>query len=119
MLNAYAYAGLVKATKAPKLNKQYTDSLVFYTGKADKLPVKVSFFEFSKGADATQLSGTIENRSSAAKTYPLTVDFLDKTGKVLFTETVSVGPVPAKGSKEFTIKSAKGGVAAFRYKPVV
>jgi hypothetical protein len=47
------------------------------------------------------------------------VDFLDKAGKVLFTETVSVGPVPAKGSKEFSIKSAKGGVAAFRYKPVV
>ncbi|HYN83218.1 MAG TPA: hypothetical protein VES88_17200 [Gemmatimonadaceae bacterium] len=119
MLNAFAYAGLVKATKAAKLNKQYTDSLVYYTGKADKLAVKVSFFEFSKGTDATKLSGTIENRSSAAKTYPLTVDFLDKAGKVLFTETVSVGPVPAKGSKEFTIKSAKGGVAAFRYKPVV
>jgi len=119
MLNAYAYAGLVKATKAAKLNKQYTDSLVVYTTKAEKLGVKVTFFEFSKGTEATQLSGTIENRTAAAKTYPFTVDFLDKTGKVLFTETVSVGPVPPKGSKEFTIKSAKGGVAAFRYKPVI
>lgn len=118
MLNAYAYAGLVKATKAAKLNKQYTDSLVYYTGKADKLGVKVSFLEFSKGADATQLAGTVENQTAAPKTYPLSVDFLDKTGKVIFTETVSVGPVPAKGSKEFTIKTAKGGASAFRYKPV-
>lgn len=118
LLNAYAYAGLVKATKAAKLNKQYTDSLVYYTGKADKLAVKVSFLEFSKSAEATQLVGTIENRTAAAKTYPLSVDFIDKAGKVLFTETVSVGPVPAKGTKEFTIRSAKGGVSAFRYKPI-
>ncbi len=119
MLNAYAYAGLLKATKAAKLNKQYTDSLVVYTTGAEKMGVKVTFFEFSKGAEATQLSGTIENRAATAKTYPFTVDFLDKTGKVLFTETVSVGPVPPKGSKEFSIRSAKGGVTAFRYKPVV
>lgn len=118
MLNAYAYAGLVKATKAPKLNKQYTDSLVFYTGKADKLPVKITFTEFSRSSESTQLGGTIENRSTAAKTYPLSVDFLDNKGTVLFTETVSVGPVPPKGTKEFTIKAAKGGVSAFRYKPL-
>ena len=118
MLNAYAYAGLVKATKPGKLNKQYTDSLVYYTGKADKLSVKVSFIEFSRSSEATQLVGAIENRSTALKTYPLTVDFLDNKGQVLFTETVSVGPVPAKASKEFTIKSAKGGVSAFRYKPL-
>ncbi len=119
MLNAYAYAGLVKATKAAKLNKQYTDSLVAYTTKAEKMGVKVTFFEFSKGTESTQLSGTIENRAATAKTFPFTVDFLDKAGKVLFTETVSVGPVPPKGSKEFSIRSAKGGVAAFRYKPLV
>jgi hypothetical protein len=79
----------------------------------------VTFFEFSKRTESTQLSGTIENRATTAKTYPFTVDFLDKAGKVLFTETVSVGPVPPKGSKEFSIRSAKGGVAAFRYKPLV
>jgi tetratricopeptide (TPR) repeat protein len=118
MLNAYAYAGLVKATKPGKLNKQYTDSLVLYTGKADKLSVKVSFIEFSRSSEATQLVGTIENRGTTAKTYPLAVDFLDSKGQVVSTETVTVGPVPAKGSKEFTIKSAKGGVSAFRYKPV-
>lgn len=118
MLNAYTYAGLLKTTKAGKLNKQYTDSLVYYSGKADKMPVKVTITEFSRGTDSTTLAGMIENRSTSSKTYPLTVDFLDPKGQLLFSETVSVGPVEAKKIKEFRIKSAKGGVSAFRYKPL-
>ena len=119
MLWAYSYAGLLKTTKTGKLNKQYTDSLVYYNGKADKMPVRVSFIEFTRTSNGTTLAGSIENKSAAAKTYPLSVDFLDRTGQVLFTEAVTVGPVPAKGTKEFRIKSAKGGVAGFRYKPLV
>ena len=119
MLSAYAYAGLLKATKAGPLNKKYTDSLVYYNGKADKMPVKVQFTEFSRTSEGTTLAGTIENKGTIGKTYPLTVDFLDRTGKVVFTETVSVGPVAPKSSKEFRIKSATGGAAAYRYKPLI
>jgi tetratricopeptide (TPR) repeat protein len=118
MLNAYGYAGLAKNTKAPKLNKQYTDSIVYYNSKADKMGVKVVFTEFSRNTDGTTLSGIIENHSTTSKTYPLSVDFLDRAGQVLFIENVSVGPVAPKGSKEFTIRSPKGGVAGFRYKPL-
>ena len=119
MLSAYAYAGLLKTTKPGKLNKEYTDSLVYYNAKADKMTTKVSVTEFSRTAEATTLVGTIENKGTVAKTYPLSVDFLDRTGQVLFTETVTVGPVPPKGSKEFTINRPKGGVAAYRYKPLI
>lgn len=119
MLNAYSYAGLLKANKTAKLTKQYTDSLVYYSAKADKLPVKVSFTEFSRNAEGTTLVGTIENRSTTAKTYSLAVDFLDRAGQVLFTESVSVGPVAPKATKSFRIRSEKGGVAGFRYKPPV
>lgn len=119
MLNAYSYAGLLKTNKTGKITKQYTDSLVYYSGKADKMPVKVSFTEFSRNAEGTTLVGSIENRGTVAKTFPLSVDFIDRAGQVLFTESVSVGPVAPKGSKEFRIKSAKGGVAGYRYKPIV
>jgi hypothetical protein len=119
MLSAYSYAGLLKATKAGPLNKKYTDSLVYYNGKADKMPVKVQFTEFSRTSESTTLAGTIENRSAAAKTYSFSVDFLDKAGQLLFSETAQVGPVPAKGTKEFRIKVAKGGVAGYRYKPLI
>ena len=118
MLYAYSYAGLLKNTKAGKLNKQYTDSLVYYSGKADKMPMKLAITEFTRGTDSTSLTGTIENKGTAAKTYSLSVDFIDKTGQVVSTESVSVGPVAPKSTKEFKIKSAKGGVAAFRYKPL-
>jgi hypothetical protein len=119
MLNAYSYAGLLKTNKTGKIAKQYTDSLVYYSGKADKMPVKVSFTEFSRNAEGTTLVGSIENRGTVAKTFPLSVDFLDRAGQVLFTESVSVGPVAPKASKEFRIKSAKGGVTGYRYKPIV
>lgn len=119
MLNAYSYAGLLKTNKTGKIAKQYTDSLVYYSGKADKLPVKVSFTEFSRNAEGTTLVGSIENRGTVARTFSLSIDFLDRAGQVLFTESVSVGPVAPKGSKEFRIKSAKGGVAGYRYKPIV
>lgn len=119
MLNAYTYAGLLKTAKTgTKLNKQYTDSLVYYSGKADKMPMKVTVTEFSRGTDSTTLAGMVENRSTASRTYPLTVDFLDQKGQVLFSETVSVGPVEAKKIREFRIRSGKGGVSAFRYKPL-
>lgn len=119
MLNAYSYAGLLKTNKTGKLSKQYTDSLVYYSGKADKMLAKVTFTEFSRNADGTTLAGQIENKGTVAKTFPLSVDFLDRAGQVLFTEAVSVGPVTPKSTKEFKIKSAKGGVSGFRYKPLI
>jgi hypothetical protein len=83
------------------------------------MPVKLSITEFTRAPDATTLGGTIENKGTVAKTYNLSVDFLDKSGKVISTETTSVGPVGPKGSKEFKVKTAKGGIAAFRYKPLI
>ena len=96
----------------------YNDSLVYWNNKSEKLPVKVSFTEFSRNSEGTTLAGTIENRSTASKTYTLAVDFLDANGAVLFTETATVGPVAPKASKEFKIKSSKTGVAGYRYKPI-
>jgi tetratricopeptide (TPR) repeat protein len=118
MLNAYSYAGLLKTNKTGPLNKKYTDSLVYFSGKADKMPVKLTVTEFTRAPESTTLGGTIENKSKTSQTYNLSVDFLDKTGKVLFTESTSVGPVAAGGKKDFSIKVSKGGVAAYRYKPI-
>lgn len=119
MLYAFSYAGLLKNTKQAALTKKYTDSLTFYNAKAEKLGVRVAFTEFSRAADATTLRGTIENRAATPKSFTLVVDFLDRAGNVLFTETTNVGPIAAKSTKEFTIKTSKGGVSGFRYKPVV
>jgi tetratricopeptide (TPR) repeat protein len=118
MLYAFEYAGKLKKKVDLKTQKMLNDSLVYYNNKAEKLPVKVSFSEFSRNSDGTTLAGDIENRSTTPKTYTMSVDFLGPDGSVLFTETQTVGPVPPKGKGEFKIHNAKQGVAGYRYKPL-
>lgn len=119
MLYAFTYAGKLKSKHTAALTRAYNDSLMFYNSKSEKMPVKVSFTEFSRNSEGTTLAGEIENRGTTAKTYSLVLDFLGSKGEVLATETTSVGPVAAKRMKEFRIKSDKTGVAGYRYKPVI
>ena len=67
LLYAFAYQGLYKGTKDKKLQKIYTDSLVYFNNKSENAPVKVSVTEFTRRPDATMLGGTIENRGTTAK----------------------------------------------------
>ena len=117
-LYAFAYQGMYKGTKDKKLQKIYTDSLVYWNNKSVSLPVKLTVTEFSRQPTQTSIGGTIENRGTTPKTYTLTLDFLDKAGTVIDTQTVTVGPVAPKSSKTFTIESTKGGAYGFRYKPL-
>ena len=80
LLYAFAYQGLYKGTKDKKLQKIYTDSLVYFNGKSENVPVKLAVTEFTRRPDQTTLAGTIENRGTAAKTYTVNVEFLDKSG---------------------------------------
>ena len=118
LLYAFAYQGLYKGTKDKKLQKIYTDSLVYFNNKSENAPVKVAVTEFSRRADGTVLAGEIENRSTTAKTYTFSVDLLDKSGNVIGSETASVGPVAPKSKGTFRINSTKGGVYGYRYKPL-
>ena len=118
LLYAFAYQGLYKGTKDKKLQKIYTDSLVYFNNKSENAPVKVLVTEFTRRPDATMLGGTIENRGTTAKTYTLNVDLLDKSGAVVSSETATVGPVAPKKSGAFKITTAKGGVYGYRYKPI-
>lgn len=118
LLYAFAYQGLYKGTKDKKLQKIYTDSLVYFNAKSENLPVKLAVTEFTRRPDQTLLGGTIENRGTTPKTYTVNVEFLDKSGAVISTETTTVGPVAPKKSGTFKITSAKGGAYGYRYKPV-
>jgi len=101
-----------------KTQKMYNDSLVYWNTKSEKLPVKVTFTEFSRNSDGTTLAGEIENRSTTSKTYTMTVEFLGFDGSVVATETQSVGPVAPKAKGQFSVHSAKQQVAGYRYKPL-
>jgi len=118
LLYAFAYQGLYKGTKDKKLQKIYTDSLVYFNNKSENAPVKLTVNEFTRRADGTTVVGSIENRSAASKTYSVSMDFVDKTGAVVDTQTATVGPVAAKSKATFKISSPKGGVYGYKYKPL-
>ncbi|MFN2635611.1 MAG: tetratricopeptide repeat protein [Gemmatimonadaceae bacterium] len=118
LLYAFAYQGLYKATKDKKLQKIYTDSLVYFNAKSENAPVKLSVSEFTRRPNETIFAGSIENRGTTSKTYTLSVDFIDKSGAVISTETATVGPVAPKAKQSFRITSPKGGAYGYRYKPV-
>jgi tetratricopeptide (TPR) repeat protein len=118
LLYAFAYQGLYKGTKDKKLQKIYTDSLIYWNGKSENAPVKLAVTEFTRRATETTIGGTIENRGTTAKTYTVNVELLDKSGSVVDTQSATVGPVSPKSTKTFKLTSAKGGVYGYRYKPL-
>jgi len=118
LLYAFAYQGLYKGTKDKKLQKIYTDSLIYWNGKSENAQVKLSVNEFTRRANETTVGGTVENRGTAAKTYTVNIELLDKSGTVVDTQTATVGPVSPKSTGTFRVTSAKGGVYGYRYKPL-
>lgn len=119
LLYAFAYVGKLKKKTDAKTTKAYNDSLVYWNNLSEKMPVKVTFTEFSRNSEGTTLAGTVENRGTVAKTYTVNFEFVGADGNVIFAETATVGPVAPKRSKEFRIKNPKLGVVAYRYKPVI
>ncbi|NUO62243.1 MAG: hypothetical protein HOQ11_02630 [Gemmatimonadaceae bacterium] len=115
---AGVYQGLNKAEKNTKIKAALTDTLLQAYNKYEKMPTVVTIKTFSKNATSATLGGTIENRGTAAGSYALTVEFLDKTGKVLATQTTNVGPVAPKASAEFKVDATAPGIVAFRYQPL-
>ena len=142
---AYAYQGLAKGTTAPAQKKVYTDSLIKYSKLTDEMPVKVSFTEFTRGESRAVLGLNIEARkigdaantsrpassaragarpaaaaasTGAPKSYTFAFEFLDRSGAVVDTQNVTVGPLAVGETKSQRVESQKGGVTAFRYKLV-
>jgi len=113
---ARGYQAASKIEKSAALKKAYTDSVVTVFAKYEKMPTVVNIRSFTHNGDDHTLSGTITNRGTAPASYTLSVDFLDKTGAVISTQTASVGPVAPKADGSFKIQVHAAGVAGFRYK---
>lgn len=130
-LLAYAYAHLNRtyttrakaAAKNPALEKALADSarmtidsaLKFNAIIRDSLPALVAFKTFTPGQPTVELSGDVTNQTDKATTFSIKVDFLDKSGAVVQSQTATVGPVPAKTAAPFSVKGAGASIIAFRY----
>lgn len=118
LMNAYLYSGLLKAAKTAKDRRMYTDSLVYYKEKSDKMPMRVSFTEFSRAESEVTIAGDIENLGKAARTFNVNFEFVDKTGKVVASQQTTVGPVSPKGKQKFRVAVPAKDVAGYRYRPI-
>lgn len=128
-----AYNALAKKAKLPKAIKAYEDSARFYFDSAkavadsalkyntiaEGIPMKVGFNEFSQTEDKATLGGTIANTTDQSQTYTMKVDFLDINGKVVTSQTTTVGPVAPGQGGHFSVTGTGAGIAAFRYAPLV
>jgi len=128
-----SYNALAKKAKLPKSVKAYedsartyfdsakavADSALKYNMIAEGFPMKVTFNEFSTAEDKSTLGGSISNSSDQSQTYTVKVDFLDVGGKVVSSQTTTVGPVAPGQSGRFSVSGTGAAVAAFRYAPLV
>jgi hypothetical protein len=94
------------------------NKLVDWNTKADSMPMKVEFTEFTPGATKTTLSGDIINKTDKEQSYTLNVEFLDKTGKVVGTGKATVDKVRPNGRGNFSLTSTVADIAAFKYAPL-
>ena len=78
---AHRKALIDSAAKMDPLQRASLNQIVAWNTKADSMPVKVAFTEFTSGAQKTTLSGRILNRTPKEQTYTINVEFLDKDGK--------------------------------------
>jgi hypothetical protein len=116
-LVAIAYQGQAKAAKDPKAKKALNDSVSKYVTESEKVPVKISFSEFTHDGDKYKVAGTAENLGSTPKNDSIKVEFLDKSGNVVATQSAPLALGP-KETKPFTVEADGSSIAAFRYAPI-
>lgn len=117
-LLAASYQTMAKTESNAAKKKALNDSVLKYIEKGEKLPVALTFNAFDHSGATHRLSGTVENRSAAEKTYKVRFEFLDANGGVVATKEQSIGPVAPKARSSFEVVVEQSGIVAYRYAPV-
>jgi tetratricopeptide (TPR) repeat protein len=118
MMFAFAAQDLQKDAKTPADKKSWVDTLTKYSGIADKLSAKVEVTGFTRSADKAEVTVNVEQAGEGSGTYTVDMEFLDKSGTVVSSDSQKVGPI-AKGEKKTVTLTGKGaGIVSFRYKPL-
>ncbi|HET9685076.1 MAG TPA: hypothetical protein VFP15_13305 [Gemmatimonadaceae bacterium] len=143
-LAARAYLALAKAAQAKKntsVAAAYNDSTLSWYSRGNKLPVEVTFSEFTPSDKELTIAGSVMDRrdkvdagstpAKAAKgkaakapakvtTFPpkaVTLNFeaLDKSGAVLGTQSVTTEPITPGKSTNFRVVIPAANAIAYRY----
>lgn len=141
-LGARAYLAMAKSAQTAKktaVAAAYNDSTLSWYTKGNKLPIEVSFTEFSPSESQVVIGGTVLDRRDkaatdaatarpakgkaakpAAKSFPpkavvLKFEALDKTGNAVGSETVTTEALTPGKEGKFSVKIAAPNVVAYRY----
>jgi hypothetical protein len=109
---ARAYLALGKKARANKqsaLEKAYNDSASVWYSRGNKLPIEVTFSEYSPSEKQLVLAGT------APKAITLKFEALDKSGAVVATESVTTAALTPGKSAKFNVTLAAANVVGYRY----
>ena len=98
--------------------KTNVDSALKYNTAMTSLPARVQFTEFTPSDGKVAIGGTLQNLTEAARPFTLKIDFLDKAGTVVNSQTVEVPALEPKRSKAFKAEGVGAGIVAFRYAPI-
>ncbi len=113
-LMAGAWQAVGKTRTEPSEIKAAQDSILFYLEKSQTLPVHVKLgWVPTRGAGVVDV--TVENRSDAARSYEIDIEFLDAKGAVVMTGKASVADVAAKFAKQVRVEVQGDGIVAYRY----
>ncbi|MEO7086084.1 MAG: hypothetical protein ABI442_19930 [Gemmatimonadaceae bacterium] len=118
-------ANIDSAAKVTPIIKAYADSsrtavdsAIKYNDAMTKLPARVTFNEFTSTDAKTTIGGSISNLTDAAKSFVLKLQFVDKSGNVVASQDVNVGPVAPHSAGTFTATAVGAGIVAFKYAPL-
>lgn len=114
----YQLRAFVDKTKRPSALKADNDSALMYFSEFKTLPVQLAVTKFVHDGDKVTLTGTVQNRGTAAKTYTIKFQFLDKTGQVVASQDAPPLTVDPQGTQSFTVSAEQPGIVAYKYAPL-
>jgi tetratricopeptide (TPR) repeat protein len=142
-LGAKAYLDLAKAAQTAKktpVAAAYNDSTLVWYSKGNKLPIEVTFNEFSPTESQVVIGGTVLDRrdkveaeavgarpakgkaptkaqakNAAPHAVTLKFEALDKAGTPVGSQTVTTEALTPGKTAKFSVKIAAPSVAAYRY----
>ncbi len=115
MMRAMAVRAVAEAERDTRKRADLIRQVNALTAQESSMPQRVQVTRFERRAEGAVWSGSVENRSNAAKTYTIEVQFLDIEGNTVDTKTVTTGSAPANQSVNFEVTATGAGIAAWKY----
>lgn len=115
MMQTMAVRQVAEGEKDPRKRGELIRQVNALMAREAAMPYRVQITRFERRATGAVWSGSVENRSNAAKTYTLDVSFLDAEGNVLETQSVTTPSAAAGATVTFEVTATEPGIVAWSY----